>query len=449
MKHSKKKRIISMIIVIVMIISMLSGTVISILADDMKIVTLGADLTQEQRELMLNYFNVNESDVRIITVNNEDEHKYLDGIATSSQIGTRTTSCTYIEPTSEGGIHIKTVNLNWVTSDMIRNALVTSGINNCNIVCVSPKEVSGTGALSGIFKAYEDISGDELSDEKIELAAQELVQTMDIAETVGQDNAASIMGDIKEIIIGEGIVDSDEIQNKVTEYLNSNEVKLSEEQTDLLIQLMLDISKQEYSVEDVKNAYKDIKETVSDIKEAADSAKNFLDKAFTFIKDTWYKITGVYDSIMETEEAQLVKEQIGILANTNDNLLGDNTVVTVTEENDIIETVEKAVEEENKQEEKAGFFGTIKNFFSDLFGDKQEDIFTQEAENVDNNITFDNVEIPEEQLEDEIIDEVEEIEQQKDEEIFKVLEYVTYEMQNQDTEITEGSGSPTLDDIIK
>ena len=165
----KNKRVISTIIVILLVISMIAGTTITVFADETKILTLGADLTDEQKQLIINYLGVDISDVEVITVNNEDEHHYLDGIVAEQTIGHHTYSCSYIEPTTEGGIHIKTVNLTYVDCDMIRNALITSGITNANVICVAPKEVSGTGAMVGIFKAYEHIESEDLDEEKIEL----------------------------------------------------------------------------------------------------------------------------------------------------------------------------------------------------------------------------------------------------------------------------------------
>ena len=42
---------------------------------------------------------------------------------------------------------------------MIASTLLTSGVENCNVVAGSPIEVSGTGALTGIMMAYEKASG--------------------------------------------------------------------------------------------------------------------------------------------------------------------------------------------------------------------------------------------------------------------------------------------------
>jgi uncharacterized protein YpuA (DUF1002 family) len=372
MKKKKTTRIVCGILAAVMIISLLASTIVTAFADEVKVVTLGADLSDEQRELILNYFNVSESEVEIVTVTNEEEHAYLDGIATQQQIGKHTYSCSYVEPTSEGGIHIKTANLNWVTCEMIRNALITSGITNCNVICAAPIEVSGTGALTGIFKAYDTIEGEDLDEEKVALASEELVQTMSLAESIGQEEATDLMSNIKEEVITEGISSEDDIKASLEEYCENNQIELTDEQIDALIQLLLDISKQEYSVEEVKQAYADVKEKVTEVKEAAEEAKNIFQKIADWFVTMWQKITGKYEEVKESEEAQMLKDQLGILANTNDSLLGDSTVVTVTEDQEVLDQIDENTTEttdtDSSTAEKESIFDKIANFFAKLFG---------------------------------------------------------------------------------
>ena len=61
-------------------------------ADSSVVVTLGANLSKEQRATMLKYFGVNENEVVILEVNNQEERKYLQGVATEEQLGKKTFS---------------------------------------------------------------------------------------------------------------------------------------------------------------------------------------------------------------------------------------------------------------------------------------------------------------------------------------------------------------------
>ena len=164
-------------------------------ADSSKVVTLGANLSEEQKTSMYEYFGTSPDQVETIEVTNADERKYMEGIATEAEIGKRTFSCAYVEPTSEGGIQVKVANLTFVTSSMIASTLLTSGMENCNVVAAAPIEVSGTGALTGIMMAYETASGEELSEEQKEAAVEELVTTGDLADSVGQEEASQLMND--------------------------------------------------------------------------------------------------------------------------------------------------------------------------------------------------------------------------------------------------------------
>ena len=137
---------------------------LTVQADSSKVVTLGANLSEEQKESMYEYFGTSADEVVTIEVNNSDERKYMEGIATEEQIGTRTFSCSYVEPTSSGGVQVKTANLTYVTSSMISSTLLTSGVENCNVVAASPIAVSGTGALTGIMMEYETASGETLDE---------------------------------------------------------------------------------------------------------------------------------------------------------------------------------------------------------------------------------------------------------------------------------------------
>lgn len=167
-----------------------SGTVY---ADSTPIVTIGANLDDGQRQSVLDFFGVDENSVQIIEINNEMEREYLEGILPDSVIGTRTISCSYTMPTTSGGIQVKTANLNVVTDGMLANALLTSGIENCQVVATAPFEVSGTGALTGVFKAYETSSETKLDEDKKQLATEELVITGDLISEIIDDTTNNIV----------------------------------------------------------------------------------------------------------------------------------------------------------------------------------------------------------------------------------------------------------------
>lgn len=226
MKNVSKK-IISAILCITMLLSMAS---LAASADNAKVVTMGANLTEAQKELMWEYFGVSQKDVVYIEVNNKQEREFLEGIASEETIGTRTLSCAYVEPTSKGGIQVKTANLTWVTSTMIANTLATSGIENCNVIAACPIAVSGTGALTGIMIAYEKATGETIDEDKKEAATEELIQTGELSEEIGQEEASSLVSDIKEEVIQAENPSKEEIKEIVDNVAQEHHITLTEEQ---------------------------------------------------------------------------------------------------------------------------------------------------------------------------------------------------------------------------
>ena len=301
-------------------------------ADESKVVTLGTNLSDAQKSDMYEYFGTGPDEVETIIVTNADERKYMEGIASEAQIGTRTYSCSYVEPTSSGGIQVKVANLTFVTSGMIASTLLTSGVENCNVVAASPIEVSGTGALTGIMMAYEVASGEELSEEQKEAATEELVTTGELADSIGREEAAQLMNDIKMEVIEEGLDNPAEIEEAVTDAAQKLEITLTDEQMAQIVALMEKISQFDYDVDSLNK-----------------TLNNLMGKSEGFFSGLVDSIKGLFGG--DTDG--------GIINNTKDELLGDGAVIDSTIDA-VKDTVKKAEEE--------GFFDKIIQFFNDLIG---------------------------------------------------------------------------------
>lgn len=238
------------------------GNPLPVLADASKVVTLGADLTEAQKNTMMKYFKADASQVQIITVNNQDEHDYLGKYISNEQIGTRTLSCAYVKPTQSGGIKVRTANLNYVTCNMLANALSTAGVSNCEAVAACPYEVSGTGALTGVMMAYETASGKQLDSTKKDLATKEVVVTGDVAQQVGNDNATNIINQAKLQIIGDNIQNADEIYNIVNNIAIQNNVTLSADELNTITALLQEIVQQNYDIQEMKQTLESIQKNL-------------------------------------------------------------------------------------------------------------------------------------------------------------------------------------------
>lgn len=307
-------------------------------ADSSKVVTLGANLSDEQKSSMYEYFGTSADKVETIEVTNADERKYMEGIATEAQIGTKTFSCSYVEPTESGGIQVKTANLTFVTSSMIASTLMTSGVENCNVVAASPIEVSGTGALTGIMMAYETASGEELDEGQKAAATEELVTTGELADSIGQQEATDLMNDVKQDVIENDLSEEGEITDAVNKAADNLSVTLTDEQVDKIVALMQKIAQYDYDVKSLK-----------------DTLKNLEGKTEGFFTKLWNSIKGLFGG---------GSDDGGILNNTNEDILGNN-IVTDSTLDDIKEKVENADTE--------GWWDKVVNFFKNLFGGGDDD----------------------------------------------------------------------------
>lgn len=325
------------------------------MADSSKVVTLGANLTEEQKKSMYDYFGTSADKVDTIEVTNADERKYMEGIASEAQIGTRTYSCSYVEPTGSGGIQVKVANLTFVTSSMIASTLLTSGVENCNVVAGSPIEVSGTGALTGIMMAYEKASGEELSEDQKATATEELVTTGELAESIGQQEAADLMNEVKQEVIEDGLKDDDEIEGAVNDAADSQNVSLNEDQKAKIVSLMKSISEYDYDVKALKN-----------------TLENLEGKSEGFFSNLWNSIKSFFTG---------GDSDGGIINNTNDSILGDNAVID--------STIDALKSKDSGDGE--SFWDKIVNFFKNLFGGDDED---DASDNSDKSNTSDDVDVP-------------------------------------------------------
>lgn len=244
-----KKRILSSI---ALVLALTIGCAVPAMADSRRVVTLGADLTQDQQNTMMKYFGVSADTVDIIYINNNDEREHLGSYVPLEQIGTKTFSCALVAPTTKGGIQVKTANLSWVTCNMIASTLSTSGVTNCQVVAASPFEVSGTGALTGVIMAYETANDVTLDEEKKDLANEELVTTGNLADAVGQSKATAVINETKLQVIENNVTDIGEINNIVNNVSNNYDVTMSQDQSDEIAALMQKIAQQDYDITQLK-----------------------------------------------------------------------------------------------------------------------------------------------------------------------------------------------------
>ena len=360
---------------------MVAGSVSPVFADGMKVVTLGADLSDAQKQTMLNYFKVTSDEVQLMSITNQDERDHLASYVPLEQIGTRTVSCAYVKPTQSGGIKVRTANLNWVTGNMIASTLSTSGVKNCEVVAACPFEVSGTGALTGIQMAYETASGEKLDETKKDLANQEIVVTGNLGDEVGKNEATTIVNQSKMEVIQNNIQNGDDIQNVVVNVAQNNNISLSSDELKEVTSLLEEIAKQNYDYDDVKETLERVDENVTgqadenlDTDEADDTAE--AEPADSIIND-------VDESILGNDVIQSSTEDPSLEEKTDPSINQDMAETQETEDSQsgIPEATEDGTVENTEEPEETGTeTGTEENTDQSTDENTQDDVEIPEGE---------------------------------------------------------------------
>lgn len=251
-------------------------------------VTIGANLDEEQIAQIYKDFGIERGSVPEIIVTNADERAYLEGIAPERKIGSVALSCIYIKMLPEGeGLRISTNKINWCTSEMYMNALVTAGITDAEVKVSAPFDVSGTAALTGIYKAYEDITGTTLSEIAKAIGVEELVTTGELAEYIGSEEATQIVNELKKILDQTGSMTDDEVRAEIRGIAEAYNVSITDAQVDQLLKLCrslekLDVAQLQDKLVSLTKTLESAKKVESKLSEFANGVKNFFGKVADF-----------------------------------------------------------------------------------------------------------------------------------------------------------------------
>ncbi|MBS3198853.1 DUF1002 domain-containing protein [Turicibacter bilis] len=246
-----------------------------------EILSFGSSLNQREEAALRDYFGVSD-EMEAIYVDNETAIKQL-GLAPDALDDYKGGwySSAYVKLTDQGGINVSSKNVSLVTNEMFANALITSGILNCEVIVSAPFMVTGESALAGILAGAEEIMGESLSEENKIVAKEEIDTTLEIADEIlnNPDNeinsssdsstvASGIINDIKQQVIKDS-PNSTQMEQIIVNVTNNYGVELSEESTERIANLMEDVNKLDIDYNDIKETMKNIGDSISEsLKEA-------------------------------------------------------------------------------------------------------------------------------------------------------------------------------------
>lgn len=263
-------------------------------------VVFGADLTEEEREEVLKLFGLSsaiyQDPNRVLSVSISEERFYLEGRISSDKFGSRSISSIFIRALSEGsGLNVKTHNISYCTAEMYESVLATVGITDAEIIVAAPRPVSGTAALTGIYKAYESMTGNIINEYIKQAGFDELLATWDLAEVIGSDEATEVIIELKKILDVTQTMSDDEVKANIRTIANDNDVVLTEEQVQQI--LTLGRTLEGLDVEQIRQRALSLADNVTGWQKFADGVKqvfadigDFLLEVAKFLSDVFRDI---------------------------------------------------------------------------------------------------------------------------------------------------------------
>lgn len=179
----KKAKTISTIITLLFFSMLMCGAVTqTVKADELPVVCLGTSLTDSQRSGTLKTLSepLNGSSYQTITITGEDLVKYLNPSGANFTTHSGVWSSAMIEKAGQGnGINVHILdyqgrnNITTITADQYKNAALTAGISDANIYVTSAVPIDGSGALAGVYAAYNK-TGENLNQNQVNAAQDEM-----------------------------------------------------------------------------------------------------------------------------------------------------------------------------------------------------------------------------------------------------------------------------------
>jgi uncharacterized protein YpuA (DUF1002 family) len=246
------------------------------------IVTLGENLTAQQKNEILEELEVPKT-AQTITVSNQEEHEYLGDFIPKAQIGSRAISSASIAiGAKDSGLDVQTNNITWVTDEMYTNALITAGVKDATIKITAPFAVSGTAALTGIMKAYETTTNKKIPEDIKKVANEEMVKTAQLGDSIGAENAAALMAKVKDEIAKNEPKTEADLRALIEQIAKEMGITLTDAELDTLVDFFNKLKSMDIDWNQVKEQLSVTKEKISTFLQS-EEGQSFLQKLQDFL----------------------------------------------------------------------------------------------------------------------------------------------------------------------
>ncbi len=311
--------------------------------NDKPYLSLGADLSSSQLTTVLGLLGIDEDkldEYNVSYVTNAEEHEYLDSYLSSSTIGSHALSSVVVIAADEGdGVTVTTKNITYCTAEMYENAMVTAGISDASAIVAGPMNISGTAALIGVIKAYSAMQGEEVDEENVDAAVNEIVVTSEIAED--NDDAEALVAYLKEQVAQEDMSES-EINDAIDVAEEKFDISLTDEQQAALVELLAKISDLDLDIDSLKSQAQEIYDKLGiDI-----DTNSLFSSIKSFFGGIWDALVDFFSGFFSSDSTDEVTEE------DEEEVQSDETDSTETIE-DTESTSEETTESEETVEEES------------------------------------------------------------------------------------------------
>ena len=148
------------------------------------------------------------------------------------------------------------------------------------------------------MKAYEQMYGKAVDQQRVDGATNELVTTGEVAEAIGDpQKAAELIAAIKQIVVQNDMTSETDIRNAIIDVANQLEISLTDQEINDIIALMQKLASMDIDVdalvEQAKSMYEQLKKSGLDLSRYG-ITDNDVNGFFAFLKGIWKAIISIF-----------------------------------------------------------------------------------------------------------------------------------------------------------
>ncbi len=368
-------RVVALIIAVLLLVGTLGSVINLVRAESLDInkgvYVYGAGLTQEEAEETKTLLGIEDKNIGYIRIKGEDSLKYINENNNDSQM----ISSIFAKKNNDDVVRVEVMTplmITDVSSLQYSNAAITAGVKGLDIKVASVTQVTGTSALTGVYKLME-VLGQEVDTERTK-AANEEIETINVIAKEHKDdenfnkedlNKAVVEGKQQLINIKEldGNVVAEQVENVTNNVIKDNNLQnvLNNNDVQNLVMMFTNfINIENLNINETKDQLNYLKEN------AANLAKEELKKVKEFID------TDAGKEFINNLQGSLTKENLEELLNNAKEGLNSKEVqdaLNGIRENLNTENIKNYIDDISGQlgNDAGGFFNSITNFFSNIF----------------------------------------------------------------------------------